>query len=199
MSKVISYLMEQVKFFRAASCISIFALMLTVQGCSSPNVLSYQNERPQLNLKEFFNGEVKAWGIFTDRNGEVIKRFTVLMNCSWVGDEGVLDEKFLYSDGTQQQRIWKLKDLGGGSYQGTADDVIGFANGKSSGNALQWKYILSLPVDNNTWEVQFEDWMYQIDEKVMLNKARMSKWGIYLGEVTLSFSKESPVAKKQNQ
>jgi hypothetical protein len=117
------------------------------------------------------------------------------MECTWNGDDGVLDEKFLYSDGTQQQRIWKLKDLGSGSYQGTAQDVIGFANGKSSGNALQWKYKLSLPVDSNTWEVEFEDWMYQIDEKVMLNKARMSKWGIYLGEVTLSFTKGPPAVK----
>jgi NOL1/NOP2/fmu family ribosome biogenesis protein len=39
------------------------------------------------------------------------------------------------------------------------------------------------------WEVQFDDWMYLMDERVMLNKARMSKWGIYLGEVTLSFTK----------
>jgi NOL1/NOP2/fmu family ribosome biogenesis protein len=52
-----------------------------------------------------------------------------------------------------------------------------------------------LPVDSNTWEVEFEDWMYLIDEKVMLNKARMSKWGIYLGEVTLSFTKGPPAVK----
>jgi hypothetical protein len=32
-----------------------------------------------------------------------------------------------------------------------------------------------------------------MDERVMLNKARMSKWGIYLGEVTLSFTKRGGV------
>jgi hypothetical protein len=31
--------------------------------------------------------------------------------------------------------------------------------------------------------------MYQMDDKVMLNKAEMSKFGIYLGEVTLAFYK----------
>jgi hypothetical protein len=38
--------------------------------------------------------------------------------------------------------------------------------------------------------VQFDDWMYLVDERVMLNKAVMSKFGIHLGEVTLSFHKK---------
>jgi hypothetical protein len=37
--------------------------------------------------------------------------------------------------------------------------------------------------------VQFDDWMYLVNDRVMLNKASMRKFGIYLGEVTLSFSK----------
>ena len=61
------------------------------------------------------------------------------------------------------------------------------AEGRSAGNALNWRYTLALPVDGRVWEVQFDDWMYLMDERVMLNKARMSKFGIHLGEVTLSF------------
>ena len=45
-------------------------------------------------------------------------------------------------------------------------------------------------MDGKTIEVQFNDWMYLINSKVMLNKAEMSKFGVYLGEVTLSFTKE---------
>jgi len=44
-------------------------------------------------------------------------------------------------------------------------------------------------VDGKVYDVQFDDWMYLVDEKVMLNKAVMSKFGIRLGEVTLSFTK----------
>jgi hypothetical protein len=47
-------------------------------------------------------------GVFTDRSGKVVKRFTVVMECRWQGDEGVLDEAFTYSDGTTQRRIWRL-------------------------------------------------------------------------------------------
>jgi hypothetical protein len=39
--------------------------------------------------------------------------------------------------------------------------------------------------------MNFEDWMFQMDDKVMLNRAVMSKFGIRLGEVTLSFTKRA--------
>ena len=53
-----------------------------------------------------------------------------------------------------------------------------------------WRYTLALPVDGKVYEVQFDDWMYLMDERVMLNKAVMSKFGIRLGEVTLSFTRK---------
>jgi len=48
-----------------------------------------------------------------------------------------------------------------------------------------------LPVNDQVWHVQFDDWMYLMNEQVMLNKASMSKFGIFLGEVTLSFTKRA--------
>ena len=127
--------------------------------------------------------------MFTDRAGKVARRFTVLMKCSWVGDDGVLDEDFTYSDGKKERRVWRLKKLPGGRYTGTADDVVGVAIGEAAGNALRWSYTLRLPVDGSVYEVQFDDWMYLMDQRVLLNKAVMSKFGIRLGEVTLAFSK----------
>ena len=54
---------------------------------------------------------------------------------------------------------------------------------------MHWNYTLNLPVDGKIYEMQFDDWMYLMNDKVMLNKATMSKFGIRLGEVTLSFFK----------
>ncbi len=67
--------------------------------------------------------------------------------------------------------------------------MVGEAVGQSAGNALNWRYTLRLPVDGKTYDVQFDDWMYRIDERVVLNKAVMSKFGVFLGEVTLAFRK----------
>ena len=167
------------------------AAALAASGCAGPSVNDYASEKPVLDLKQYFNGVVDAWGIFTDRSGKVVKRFTVVMHCQWNGEQGVLDEDFVYSDGTKQKRIWKLQHLGNGRYSGQAVDDIGMADGQTRGNAFNWRYTLALPVGSQVWHVQFDDWMYLLDDKVMLNKAVMSKFGIFLGEVTLSFTRRA--------
>jgi hypothetical protein len=163
----------------------------TLGGCASPTIESYANEKPALDLRRYFDGVLDAYGVFTDRSGAVVKRFTVVMRCSWQGEEGVLDEEFLYSDGTTQKRVWRLTHLGDGRYSGTAGDVVGTALGQSRGNAFHWNYTMALPVDNKVYEVQFDDWMYLMTDRVMLNKATMRKFGVTLGEVTLSFTKRA--------
>ena len=172
------------------------ALMLSaalVTGCAGPQVADYAAEQPVLDLRQYFNGTLDAYGLFTDRSGKVVKRFTVVMHCSWSGppgaETGVLDENFTYSDGTQDRRVWTLKRQPDGRYTGTAGDVLGEAAGQEKGNAFRWGYTLKLPVDGRIIEVQFDDWMYLMNDKVMLNKAKMSKFGFGLGEVTLSFVK----------
>lgn len=162
---------------------------LFLGGCASHNIAQYANEKPTLDLQQYFNGTLDAYGVFTDRSGAVVKRFTVLMQCTWTGDQGVLDEQFTYSDGTKQTRIWRLTKTGNGRFVGRADDVVGEAQGETRGNAFHWTYTLRLPVDKSVYDVQFDDWMYLMTDKVMLNKATMSKFGVRLGEVTLSFTK----------
>jgi len=158
-------------------------------GCAGPEITDYAKETPLLDLRQYFNGTLDAYGVFLDRSGKVARRFTVVMNCSWNGADGVLDEDFVYSDGEKQKRVWRMKYLGEGRYSGTAGDVIGTALGQTSGNAFRWGYTLSLPVGDKVYEVQFDDWMYLMDDRVMLNKAVMSKFGITLGEVQLTFVK----------
>jgi hypothetical protein len=172
---------------------SAFTAVLLAGCASPPTPADYAAEQPVLDLKEYFDGDITAHGIFTDRSGKVVRRFTVQMRCSWSGDEGVLDEDFSYSDGRKERRVWRLRKLpdsaGKGRYTGTADDVVGTAQGQAAGNAFQWRYTLRLPVDGRVYDVQFDDWMYLMDARVMLNKAVMSKFGFRLGEVTLAFHK----------
>ena len=164
-----------------------------LSGCAGPQVADYAAEQPVLDMRQYFSGTLDAYGLFTDRSGKVVKRFTVVMKCNWQGppgmETGVLDEDFTYSDGTKQRRIWTLKRQPDGRFIGTADDVLGTAAGEEKGNAFRWGYTLKLPVDGRIIEVQFDDWMYLMNDKVMLNKAKMSKFGVKLGEVTLSFVK----------
>ncbi len=168
----------------------IAAAALLLGACAGPNVADYADQKPVLDLKTYFNGELEAHGIFTDRSGRVQRRFVVMMTGTWTGNQGTLDERFTYSDGKTERRVWRLTDEGNGRWTGRADDVVGVAEGSAAGNALNWRYTLKLPVDGSVYEVQFDDWMYLMDERVMLNKAVMSKFGIRLGEVTLAFYKK---------
>ena len=166
---------------------ALFALGLS--ACASPGVEQYRAEKPALDLKTYLTGRLDAWGMFQGRSGDVQKRFHVVIDAKWEGDIGTLDEHFSWSDGSTSRRVWTLTRQPDGSFRGRADDVVGEAIGEVSGNALRWRYVLALPVDGKVYNVEFDDWMFLIDDRVMLNRSFMSKWGFRLGEVTLSFIK----------
>ncbi|MDI6747962.1 MAG: DUF3833 domain-containing protein [Rhodocyclaceae bacterium] len=164
-------------------------LALGLAGCAATGVEAYRAATPVLQLEDYFNGRLEAWGMFQDRSGAVTKRFHVVIDARWQDGVGVLDERFRWSDGTRSQRVWTLTRQADGSYRGKADDVVGEAIGAVAGNALRWRYVMAVPVDGKTYHVDFDDWMFLMDDQVMLNRSTMSKWGFHLGEVTLSFVK----------
>jgi hypothetical protein len=149
----------------------------------------YRGETPEFDMAEYFNGPLEAWGIFQDYTGKVVRRFHVKMQGTWNGNEGILEELFTYTDGTTQTRTWKLKKLDEHRYTGTAEDVVGTAEGVAYGNALRWRYTMALEVDDDVYHVQFDDWMYLMDEHVVINRSLMKKFGVTVGEVTLVFSR----------
>ena len=160
----------------------------TLAGCAGIDVAQYKAEKPAFDLARYFNGTVDGWGMFQDRSGKVVRRFTVRIDARWDGDVGTLDEHFEYADGEKQNRVWKLTRTGD-RYVGTAADVVGEGHGTAAGNAFNLRYVLALPVDGRVWNVDMDDWMFMIDETTVLNRTTMSKFGLRLGEVTLSFRK----------
>ncbi|MEN8625763.1 DUF3833 domain-containing protein [Psychrobacter proteolyticus] len=165
--------------------------MLLTSGCATQNIQAYQNTTPTLDMHEFFSGQIDGWGMFQGRNGEVKKRFYVDIDATHEGDNViVLNEKFSWADGTKSQRIWRLTEQADGSWKGMAGDVIGEATGQVVGNTLHWNYLLELPVEDKTYKVNFDDWMYLINEDVMLNRSVMKKFGVELGSVTLSMHRK---------
>ncbi len=163
--------------------------LIGLNGCAGVSVSQYAQQAPELDLRTYFNGTLDAYGMFQKRSGEVVKRFHVVIDAHWQGDIGTLDERFTYSDGSTQQRVWTITRTGPHTYWGTASDVIGEATGEQAGNSLRWQYVLALPVDDKVYHVDFDDWMFLMDDRVMLNRSTMSKWGFDLGEVTLTFVK----------
>ena len=165
-------------------------LLLLLPSCSDHSIKSYSGEEPKINLREFFDGDIYALGIVQDRSGQVIKRFKVDIKAYWNGNKAILDEKFVYSDGTKSSRVWELKEIGASKYEGRADDVVGIASGETAGNTFYFEYDLDLPVGDTNYKVNFEDWMYLLDKNTLLARSYMNKWGFNLGEVTIVMNKK---------
>lgn len=167
---------------------TLIALLL-VNGCSTMKPIDFRDNEPKLMLEKYFLGKTRAWGLFEDRFGTVRRQFTVDISGSRDGDDLVLDERFQYSDGETDRRVWRIRKTGEHSYEGRAADVIGVATGEAYGNALNWRYDMELTVGDRTFRVHFDDWMFLQPSGVLLNRAKVSKFAIDVGEVTLVFMK----------
>ncbi|PNA06770.1 MULTISPECIES: DUF3833 domain-containing protein [Pseudomonas] len=172
----------------------LLTLLLSIASCTSVDVSRYADQQPALDLQRFFSQPVKAWGMFQKRGGEVTKRFEVNIVSRREGNNLILDERFLYSDGTRQHRVWTLTPEGQGRWSGRAGDVVGVAQGQVAGNTFHWRYRLNVPVDDSTYEMSMDDWMYLMDEDTLINRTSMSKFGVEVGQVTLFFRRQGAEA-----
>ena len=154
------------------------------------NPEDFKNQKPRLVIEDYLSGKVRAWGILENRSGKVIRQFSAELNGKWDGKQLVLDEKFNWSDGEIQNRQWKINKLNEHSYEGTAGDVVGKAKGFSYGPAFKFEYVLLVPIKGKEIKITFDDWIFKQDEKIAINRARMSKFGIKVGELTVMFVKE---------
>ena len=166
-------------------------IILLFTGCSQTDMKEFQNNTPKLDLFNFFEGETIAYGIFEDRFGNLKRQFRVNIDGKINNQTLTLDEDFLYDDGEQAKRIWKIEkkidNTQKVTYEGKADDIEGKASGSISGNALNWSYDIYLNIKGSNIKVHFNDLIYKQSEDLAINRAYVSKFGINIGSVTLVF------------
>jgi len=166
-------------------------IILLFTGCSQTDMKEFQNNTPKLDLFNFFEGKTIAYGIFEDRFGNLKRQFRVNIDGKINNQTLTLDEDFLYDDGEQAKRIWKIEkkidNTQKVTYEGKADDIEGKASGSISGNALNWSYDIYLNIKGSNIKVHFNDWIYKQSEDLAINRAYVSKFGINIGSVTLVF------------
>jgi hypothetical protein len=162
--------------------------MTMLSGCG--NKLEYYSETtPNADIKEYFNGNIKAWGIVQDWRGRVTTRFDVDMVGSWENNVGTLEEDFHYYDGRTQKRIWTIVKKQDGTYEGTAGDIVGKASGKLEGSAVNWTYVMDVPVNGKTYRLKLDDWMWQMNDGVLINRSYLKKFGVTVAELTIFIKK----------
>ncbi|WDE95313.1 DUF3833 domain-containing protein [Lentisphaera profundi] len=172
------------------SFLIILIAILLISCSSSSKLQAYKNSEPKLDLQEYFTGPIKAWGIVQDRSGKVIRRFDVSMIGSWQGNVGTLKEDFIYYDGETQQRTWTITKIDNKQYLASASDILGDAEATVEGNAMRWVYEMDLPVSDTTYRIKFDDWMFLMNDGVLINRSYLKKFGFTVAELTLFMQKQ---------
>lgn len=178
------------RWFRPLLLLGI-AMSLLISGCSTTRVDAYREFQPKLDLRDYFDGEVIAWGVLQNWRGQMTRHFTVHMVATWNGNVCTLEERFDYNDGETDERTWTITELEDGRYVGDAGDIVGKASGQAAGNALNWRYTLALPVDGKVYHIHFDDWMWQLNDEILVNRAVMKKFGFKVAELSIFFQKKS--------
>jgi hypothetical protein len=172
--------------------LSGFALLVACTG--KPSFEDPALSTRKLNLEEFFEGDLVAYGQFQDIFGTVRRRFEVQIKGDWDGQRLLLTEDFVYEDGSTEQRVWTLVKTGDDTWRGTAPGVIGEALGVEDGDRFNWQYEIDLPVPSadgsaETLRVTFNDWMWLTADNRLFNRAYMRRAGIDIGDVSISFER----------
>jgi len=142
---------------------------------------------PPFLPERYFARRLDAYGVFVDRFGTIRRQFEVAVAGRQTERGFVLDESFRYDDGETEERRWQVTALGDGRYEGRCADVVGVARGVCTGNMLSWRYSFRLAMYGRKVTVRFDDVMVLQAGDILVNRATVSKTGVRLGEVLLSF------------
>lgn len=160
-----------------------------LSACATVSQQDYANNQPEMDVRNFFDGELSAHGIVKNRGGKVIRYFNARIEASWSENTGTLDETFYFDDGEVQKRVWTLVTDDKGQITGSANDVIGSSPLRVYGNSLFLEYVLRVPYDEDSIDLTIDDRMYRVSEDIVINESRMSKWGFDVGQIILVIRK----------
>lgn len=162
---------------------------LLAVGCGGLQLEDNAGAAPRFDPFSYFTGQTRAWGIVQDWRGRVVRRFDVDIKGSVEKGELRLDEAFRYADGERSTRQWLIRADANGRLSGTANDIVGTAAGALAGNAMRWRYPMDLEVGGRSYRVHFDDWLWQLDRDVLVNRSYIRKFGIKVAEVTIFMQK----------
>ena len=173
--------------------------LLGLAACSTTPEY-YATQAPAMDFISYFSGVTHGYGAIYDFRGRVTDRFYVKMQGT-AGTDAlgrrtlVIEEDFAYTSGKTQQRGWNVVETAAGKLEATAADVPGKATGVQAGNAVQFRYPLTITrASGSTVTVSSNDWMWSMPHNTVLNRNTFSKFGLPVASLVISFTKAPPSA-----
>ena len=170
---------------------ALFALWRARLSFVSQDPAEYSATGPGFDITQHFRGPITCEGMIFGPTGRMTSRFVADMEGSWNGESGSLKEYFTYATGAKQMREWHLSMGENGYFTATADDVIGVAQGRQSGATVRMKYRLKLDEDAGGHVLDVTDWMYLMENGVIMNRSEMRKFGFKVAELVATIRPEA--------
>lgn len=148
------------------------------------------NDDAVFDLLSWLEGRTFAEGVFEDRKGRLRRRFTVEMNGRADGGKLTLEENFVFDDGERQRRVWTLHRGSGHTFSGRSDDSASDARGSFETGVAYLASELKIKVGNRAVAMRFDDAFYVMAGGGVLNRSKVMKWGIALGQVVMALRKK---------
>ena len=102
-------------------------LAVTISACTGVGVEAYAGRGPVFSAEAFFDGSLRAHGVVKNYRGFASRSFVADITACWQNGVGTLDERFVFDDGENQTRVWRLTESADGSYAATAGCSLCFA------------------------------------------------------------------------
>lgn len=145
------------------------------------DIKDFAGTSPILLPEEYLAGELEGWGLVERLTGGLQQRFTVKAHGELDRPARILrfSETWTFDDGRTDVLNWRIHVQDDGQYSGEEPRVEGRAQGQSSGCAFQWRYSRETPLsDGKSMLLNFNDWFYRIDEKVVMVRGSAGRAGV---------------------
>ncbi len=161
-------------------------------GFASQKPQDYEDENPAFDVRKHLNGPILCEGVIYGPLGRVSSRFVADFDASWDGNVGVMRERFVYDDGSVQDREWHLTVGNDGRIRAEAPDVVGAGEGMQSGSTVLLRYNIRLPEASGGHVLNTVDWMYLTPNGTIMNRSQFRKFGIKVAELVATMRPKDP-------
>ncbi len=171
--------------------LAALALMLSLSACAGAPSITPPAGLPPFTLESFFVGQTVGRGAFVSPIAGVNRPLTVKTRGTLQGATLTLVEDFFYDDGERDRKTWRFTRVAPGIYEGRREDVLGVADVRQVGDTVQLNYSADIPnkKDGSVTRLTFADTLALVAPGKALNRATVSKFGVGIGTVDITFTK----------
>ncbi len=163
-----------------------FSALYFLAACAS--IPSGTPDDTSFDITDYFSSQVIGHGVI-ERGAKVLGRFDMVVETQQEDGTLLLDETFYFDGREPFNRVWRLTRQVPGVWIGTADNVQGTTTIKIIEGTVYMNYVASFPFKDGMIDLRFNQQLIEMKGGKVLNRSRLSKFGIPVSTVTVIFDK----------